>query len=160
MTSPIPTCLVPSVAPSDSTPREVARRFRGLLDSGARLLPAGEAKDDPAGLLSAGYTPKYELSLFDTRFFLTNVANARTFNVTFGGAKVKIVASDVGRFEREQWIESVVIAPAERYVVDVRFDEPGEVAIANTIQAINHFRGEFYPHTDINRANGAAAEAA
>lgn len=73
MTSPIPTRLVPSVAPSNSTPRQVARRFRALLDSGARLLPAGEAKDDPAGLLSAGYTPKYELSLFDTRFFLTNV---------------------------------------------------------------------------------------
>ena len=82
------------------------------------------------------------------RFYLTNVANARTFNVTFGGARVKVVASDVGRFEREQWVGSVVIAPAERYVVDVRFDEPGEIAIANTIQAINHFRGEFYPHTD------------
>lgn len=82
------------------------------------------------------------------RFYLTNVANSRTFNVTFGGAKVKIVASDVSRFEREQWIGSVVIAPAERYVVDVRFDEPGEVAIANTVQAINHFRGEFYPAVD------------
>ena len=82
------------------------------------------------------------------RFFLTNVANTRTFNVTFGNARVKIVASDIGRYEREQWVPSVVIAPAERYVVDVRFDEPGEVAIANTIQAINHFRGEFYPHVD------------
>lgn len=82
------------------------------------------------------------------RFFLTNVANSRTFNVTFGGAEAKIVASDVSRFEREQWVESVVIAPAERYVVDVRFDEAGEVVIANTIQAVNHFRGEFYPHVD------------
>ena len=82
------------------------------------------------------------------RFYLTNVANSRTFNVTFGGARVKVVASDVGRYEREQWVPSVVIAPAERYVVDVRFDEPGEAAIANTIQAINHFRGEFYPHVD------------
>jgi len=82
------------------------------------------------------------------RFFLTNVANTRTFNVTFGGAPAKIVASDIGRYEREQWVESVVIAPAERYVVDVRFDEPGETAIANTIQAISHFRGEFYPHVD------------
>jgi suppressor of ftsI len=82
------------------------------------------------------------------RFYLTNVANSRTFNVTFGGAKVKVVASDVSRFEHEQWVGSVVIAPAERYVVDVRFDEPGEVAIANTIQAINHFRGEFYPRVD------------
>lgn len=82
------------------------------------------------------------------RFFLTNVANTRTFNVTFGGARAKVVASDIGRYEREQWVPSVVIAPAERYVVDVRFDEPGEVAIANTIQAINHFRGVFYPHVD------------
>jgi len=82
------------------------------------------------------------------RFYLTNVANARTFNVTFGSARVKLVASDVGRYEREQWVESVVIAPAERYVVDVRFEAQGEVAIANTIQAINHFRGEFYPHVD------------
>jgi FtsP/CotA-like multicopper oxidase with cupredoxin domain len=82
------------------------------------------------------------------RFYLTNVANSRTFNVTFGGAKVKVVASDVSRFEHEQWVGSVVIAPAERYIVDVRFDEPGQIAIANTIQAINHFRGEFYPHVD------------
>lgn len=82
------------------------------------------------------------------RFYLTNVANSRTFNVTFGNADVKVVASDVSRFEREQWVNSVVIAPAERYVVDVRFNEAGEVAISNTIQAINHFRGEFYPHVD------------
>jgi FtsP/CotA-like multicopper oxidase with cupredoxin domain len=82
------------------------------------------------------------------RFYLTNVANSRTFNVTFGGARVKIVASDVGRFEREQWVGSVVIAPAERYVVDVRFEEPGEVAISNTVQAINHFRGVFFPKVD------------
>ncbi len=96
------------------------------------------------------------------RFYLTNVANSRTFNVTFGGARVKIVASDVSRFEREQWVGSVVIAPAERYVVDVRFDEPGEVAIANTVQAINHFRGEFYPEVDtlsIVTVSDEAAEA-
>ncbi len=82
------------------------------------------------------------------RFYMTNVANSRTFNVTFGGADAKIVASDVSRFEREQWVESVVIAPAERYVVDVRFDEPGEVIIANSIQAVNHFRGTFVPQVD------------
>ena len=82
------------------------------------------------------------------RFFLTNVANSRTFNVTFGDAPVKIVASDVSKFEREVRVGSVPIAPAERYVAEVRFDEPGEVAITNSIQAINHFRGEFYPHVD------------
>ena len=82
------------------------------------------------------------------RFHLTNVANTRTFNVRFGNARVKLVASDIGKFERETWVESVVIAPAERYVVDVRFPEAGEVGVTNTIQAVNHFRGTFYPHED------------
>jgi FtsP/CotA-like multicopper oxidase with cupredoxin domain len=82
------------------------------------------------------------------RFYLTNVANTRTFNVTFGGAKVKVVASDVSRFQHEEWVRSVVIAPAERYVVDVRFEEAGTVAIANSIQAVDHFRGVFYPQVD------------
>lgn len=82
------------------------------------------------------------------RFFITNVANSRTFNVTFGTAKVKLVGSDLGLFEREEWLDNVVVGPAERYTVDVRFDDPGEVVIANTIQAVNHFRGEFYPQVD------------
>lgn len=82
------------------------------------------------------------------RFFFTNVANSRTFNVLFDGAPMKIVASDVSRFENEEWIENLVVAPAERYVVDVRFDHPGQYLMTNSIQAINHFRGEFYPHVD------------
>jgi len=82
------------------------------------------------------------------RFYLTNVANSRTFNMTFGNAKVKVVGSDVSKFEHEAWVGSVPIAPAERYIVEVLFDEPGEVALTNSIQAINHFRGEFYPHVD------------
>lgn len=94
------------------------------------------------------------------RFFLTNVANSRTFNVVFDGAPIKIVASDVSKFEHDAWITSVVIAPAERYVVDVRFPESRSYSMTNTIQAINHFRGEFYPHIDtlgtINVGSSAA----
>jgi FtsP/CotA-like multicopper oxidase with cupredoxin domain len=82
------------------------------------------------------------------RFYFTNVANTRTFNVRFPGARLKLAGSDIGKFEREQWVESVPIAPAERYVVDVRFDEPGQTPILNSIQAINHFRGEFYSQVD------------
>ncbi|MXW08869.1 MAG: multicopper oxidase family protein [Gammaproteobacteria bacterium] len=95
------------------------------------------------------------------RFYLTNVANTRTFNVRFGNARVKLIASDIGKFERETWVESVVIAPAERYVVDVRFPEAGEVGITNTIQAVNHFRGTFYPHEDtlaVVSVNGPAVD--
>ena len=82
------------------------------------------------------------------RFYLTNVANTRTFNVVFGGAPIKIVGSDVSKYEHEDWVDSVMIAPAERYIVEVKFDEPGDVVITNSIQAIDDFRGEFYPHTD------------
>ena len=82
------------------------------------------------------------------RFFLTNVANARSFNVTFGDLPVKVIASDISRFERQVFAESVPIAPAERYIVDVLFPKAGTVAITNSIQAIDHFRGEFYPHVD------------
>ncbi len=82
------------------------------------------------------------------RFYLTNVANTRTFNVNFGSAAAKVVASDVSKFEREDWVSSVPIGPAERYVVEVQFDDPGVFAITNSIQAIDHFRGEFYPHVD------------
>ena len=36
---------------------------------------------------------------------------------------MKVVASDLGRYEQEAWVDNVAIAPAERFVVDVRFDE-------------------------------------
>ncbi len=83
------------------------------------------------------------------RFYLTNVANTRTFNVVFGGAPIKIVASDVSKYEREVWVESVVIASAERYVVEVLFAEPGEVEITNSIQAIDDFMGRFHPRVEV-----------
>ena len=77
--------------------------------------------------------PDYRLSVGRgevVRFFLTNVSNTRTLNLSFGdGARMKVVGGDVGNFEREAWVESVVIAPAERYVVHVRFDRPGPAAL-------------------------------
>ncbi len=82
------------------------------------------------------------------RFFLTSAANARTMNVSFPGARMKVVASDVGPYEREQWVESVVIAPAERYVVYVRFDRPGRVALVNRVRGLDHLYGRFFAETD------------
>lgn len=82
------------------------------------------------------------------RFYITNVANTRTFNTVFEGAKIKLVGSDISKFEREQFIENVPIGVAERYIVEVLYEEPGVYPITNSIQAINHFRGEFYPHKD------------
>lgn len=82
------------------------------------------------------------------RFWLTNVSATRTFNLSFGAAPIKIVASDVGRFEREEWVDSVVIAPAERYVVEVFFDRPGRVPVTNRVRGIDHLQGKFFPEID------------
>ena len=82
------------------------------------------------------------------RFYLTNASNARLFNVSFSGARMKVVASDVGKFEREEWVSSIVLAPAERYVVDVEFARAGRTALVNRIQALDHMFGTFSPHTD------------
>lgn len=82
------------------------------------------------------------------RFMLTNVSNTRTYNLVLGGAQMKVVGADVSKFEREEWVESVVIAPAQRYIVEARFDTAGELAVTNQIQAINHMLGEFYPRVD------------
>jgi FtsP/CotA-like multicopper oxidase with cupredoxin domain len=82
------------------------------------------------------------------RFLLTNVSNARTLNLSFPGARMKVVASDAGNFEHEEWVESVVIAPAERYVVHVRFDTTGDVALVNRVRGLDHLFGRFFPETD------------
>ena len=95
--------------------------------------------------------PRWELTAHRgevRRLYLTNVANTRTFNLVLGGARAKLVGADVSKFERETWVEHVVLAPAQRYIVDVRFDEAGTVALTNSIQAIDHFRAEFYPVVD------------
>lgn len=82
------------------------------------------------------------------RFLLTNVSNTRIYNLVFGDAPLKVVGADIGRFEREEWVQSVVIAPAQRYIVEARFERPGRWPITNRVQAIDHFLGEFYPSVD------------
>jgi len=83
------------------------------------------------------------------RLFLTNVSSTRVFNVSFQGAaaRMKVVASDLSRYEREHWVENITIAPAERYVVDVRFDEPGEATVVNRVRAIDHIQARFFEET-------------
>jgi FtsP/CotA-like multicopper oxidase with cupredoxin domain len=63
------------------------------------------------------------------RFYLTDTANTRVFNVGFPGARAKLVGGDSGRYEKEQLVDRVVLAPSERAVVDVLFDTPGPVTV-------------------------------
>lgn len=63
------------------------------------------------------------------RFYLTNAANTRTFNFTIPGAKIKLVGADNGRYEKESFVDSILLGPSERAVVDVLFDAPGTFTI-------------------------------
>jgi FtsP/CotA-like multicopper oxidase with cupredoxin domain len=63
------------------------------------------------------------------RFYLTNTANTRVFRVQLPGARMKLVGGDSGRHEHEELVEHVTLAPSERVVVDVLFDEPGRYTL-------------------------------
>ncbi|MBT3448335.1 MAG: multicopper oxidase family protein [Bacteroidetes Order II. Incertae sedis bacterium] len=77
------------------------------------------------------------------RLHIINAANTRTYNLTFDGIPLRIVASDLSRYEKEVPANSVVIAPGERYVVELELENEGMFNIKNSIQAIDHFRGVF-----------------
>jgi FtsP/CotA-like multicopper oxidase with cupredoxin domain len=85
------------------------------------------------------------------RFHFTNVSNTRTFNISFRSTAdpgapplpIKVIGSDVGRFERESLVESVTLATAERYTVEVLFPEGGAWSLVNHVQGINHRQGLF-----------------
>jgi FtsP/CotA-like multicopper oxidase with cupredoxin domain len=63
------------------------------------------------------------------RVYLANTANTRVFNVGLPGARMKLVGGDSGHYEREELVERVLIAPSERVVVDVLFNDPGELTL-------------------------------
>ena len=128
-----------------------------LLDDDGMLIPYGRQSANFALMGRFGNhflingEPDYRLSVRQgevVRFFLTNASNTRTFNLRLDGARVKAVGSDVGRFEREEWIASTVLAPAERYIIDAQFSKPGTYALTNDVQTFNHRSGTFFPETD------------
>ena len=78
------------------------------------MLTAGDT--NPALSASAGEV---------VRFYFTNTANTRLFNVAVPGGRMKLVGGDSGRYEHETVVDEVLLAPSERAIVDVLFDRPG-----------------------------------
>ena len=82
-------------------------------------------------LLIAG-EPHLDLSVMQgevIRLYFTNTANTRVFNVALPGGRMKLVGGDSGRVEHEQFVDSVVLAPSERVIVDVMLDQPGDFVL-------------------------------
>jgi len=82
------TRIVTGVVPSARTPRQVEREFRALARGGDAIRAAGAARSDPSCLLR-GYTPKYEIRLFDTVFALTGLREDPKPNFRFFVAYVR-----------------------------------------------------------------------
>jgi FtsP/CotA-like multicopper oxidase with cupredoxin domain len=137
--------------------REETLMLDDLLLGDAGLVPFGEEHATHAlmgrfgNIFLTNGEPSYHISVKPgevVRYYLTNVSNTRTFNVSFPGAKMKLAGADVGRYERETWVENVTIGPAQRYIVDVRFPSAGGYALMNRVQAIDHNIGNFFAEYD------------
>ncbi len=137
--------------------REVVLMLDDMLMDASGLIPYGREAETHAlmgrfgNVLLVNGEPDWRLTMNRgevVRFFLTNVASARSFNLSLRGVRLKVTGSDLGKFEREEWVESVVIAPAERYIVEARFESAGEVALENRVQSIDHVAGVFFPEVD------------
>ena len=137
--------------------REVALVLDDLLVAEEGLVPWGEETATHALMGRFGNVslvngePSWEIDVAMgevVRLYLTNVSNARTWNVSLPGARMKVVATDVGRFEREEWVESVAIAPAERYVVEVQFERSGSVPLIHRARGIDTIYGNYVIEED------------
>jgi FtsP/CotA-like multicopper oxidase with cupredoxin domain len=86
------------------------------------------------------------------RLYLTNTANTRVFNVAIMGATLKLIGGDSGRYEQEEFVESVLLSPSERAIVDVLFDHAGTAVLehrtpdhASTLATFHLAAGEASP---------------
>lgn len=64
------------------------------------------------------------------RFYLTSSSNTRPFNFSIEdhkmkSVKMKLVGGDSGKYEKESFVDSVILGVSERYIVEVLFDKPG-----------------------------------
>jgi len=80
-------------------------------------------------------TDKYNLNIKQgerVRFYVTNSANTRVFNFSIPNTRMKLVGGDNGKYEREEWVDSVLLGPSERAIIEIWFDKDGSYPILHT----------------------------
>ena len=102
--------------------RELVLTVDDLLLEGGRIAPFSRAETSYAAmgrfgnvfLVGGEPVPRLEVGAGEVvRLWLTNTANTRVFNLAVAGAPMKLVGGDSGRVEREELVESVLLAPSE-----------------------------------------------
>ncbi len=87
------------------------------------------------------------------RFYLVNPANTRIFNFSIQEHQLKLIGSDIGRHQRESLVDSVMIAPGERQIIEVLFDSPGAFTILHTTPEKNYILGTINVKASSNSSN-------
>lgn len=83
------------------------------------------------------------------RLFLTNAAGARTWNLSFSDTtRMELAGGDIGGYVEPIPVDHIVLAPAERQVVDVVFPLPGRYLLLNRVRALDHVNGRFFSQVD------------
>ena len=59
------------------------------------------------------------------RFLVINVANTRTFRLSMPGVMIKRVAGDLSLYEKEEFVDEVILSPSERVLIEIAFDIKG-----------------------------------
>jgi suppressor of ftsI len=89
------------------------------------------------------------------RFFIADTSNARPYNFTIEGHKLKSIGGDSGKYEHESLVNSVILSPAERQIVEVLFDKPGDFKILNVTPEKTYQLGTM--HVSSQRPSGPLA---
>lgn len=82
------------------------------------------------------------------RFYVTNAANTRVFNLSIPGAQMKLVGADNGLYERDVWVNEVLLGPSERAIIEVLFAESGEFPLVHKTPEKAYTMGKFFVSED------------
>lgn len=66
------------------------------------------------------------------RLYVVNAANTRTFNFSVQGARMKLVGGDNGAYEQSEFVDSIILGPSERAIIDVLVSTVGEYQLLHT----------------------------
>ena len=75
--------------------------------------------------------------------YITNTSSVRPFNLAIPGAKIKLVGGDNGKYEKETFVDSVLLSPSERAIVEVLFDTSGTFHLVNQTPQKTYQLGTF-----------------
>jgi FtsP/CotA-like multicopper oxidase with cupredoxin domain len=76
------------------------------------------------------------------RFYLTNAANTRTFNLEIPGAELKVIGGDNGRYLHEFNAKNLLLSPSERLIVEAYFPNAGTFKLNHKTPERNYELGE------------------